>query len=312
MDFDGDGITLEKIRGMDLAAYLEELGIPVSARRKNDTDYWYLSPFSNERTASFHINRVTNKWYDFSNGFGGSPVDFCLRFYNCTIPELTEKFNGGVSPQRLLRFYPSLHEGRLEDGSKLVVLADRPLYQYALKDYLHSRSIPVAVAERFCREVDYQLSGSRYFGIGFKNDAGGWEIRNKNYKQSSAPKEITCLGSGASTVHVFEGFMDFLSWQCLHPYTDPASMDFVVLNGAGMMERALPFLEQHLHKHLWLDRDVTGKAYTQYAMSKGNGYFDESPLYEHFKDLNEWLKAKGVVQKRDLHQKSGLRQTTRF
>ena len=309
MDFTNEVFSLSRLRELDLVYLLEMLGHDVVARKKNDTDYWYLSPLRNERTASFHINRTSNKWYDFGLMAGGNPVDFLLRYHGCSVTKLLDRMNVSFSPNRLYLHEPDLHEGRTALNSKLVVKEVRPLYAYPLKNYLHERSIPIAVADNFCKEVSYEIGGRSYYGIGFQNDAGGWEIRNKNFKQSSAPKDITCLGSGAASAHVFEGFMDFLSYQALHPYEDPRMVDFVVLNGGGLFDRALPFLEQHSRVHLWLDRDVTGLAYRDYALSLGSRFRDESGLYEKFKDLNDWLRHKGEVKKPVVRLGGGLRST---
>lgn len=307
MELIKDGLSQSRIREMDLTAFLDQLGYRVVARKKNDTDYWYLSPLRDEQTASFHVNRLSNEWYDFGLMAGGNLVDFCLRFFKCSVGELPDKFSVSFSLQRLPVFDPGLHEGRLVSESKLKVSEVRSLHAYPLKNYLHARSIPVAVAEQFCREISYQINGRNFYGIGFQNDAGGWEIRNKNFKLSSAPKDITCMGSGAGSVHVFEGFTDFLSYKSLHPYEDPRSADFVVLNGAGLFDRALPFLEEHARVHLWLDRDVTGLAYRDYAMARGDRFVDESELYAKFKDLNDWLRHKGEVPKKAVGLKRGLR-----
>jgi Toprim-like/CHC2 zinc finger len=307
MDFTNEVFSLSRLRELDLACLLEMLGHEPKARKKNDSDWWYLSPLRTERTASFHVDRSANEWYDFGLMAGGNPVDFLLRYYGCSVAELLERMNVSFSPHQLYLHEPDLHEGRTGLDSKLTVKEVRPLYAYPLKNYLHKRSIPVAVADRFCREVSYEINGRSYYGIGFQNDAGGWEIRNKNFKQSSAPKDITCLGSGAGVAHVFEGFMDFLSYAALHPYEDPRSVDFVVLNGAGLFDRALPCLESHSRVHLWLDRDVTGLAYRDYALSLGSRFRDESGLYEKFKDLNDWLRHKGEVKKPVLRLGGGLR-----
>jgi hypothetical protein len=309
MDFTNEVFSLSRLRELDLAYLLEMLGHDVVSRKKDDTDYWYLSPLRNERTASFHVDRTANEWYDFGLMAGGNPVDFLLRYHGCSLTELLDRMNVSFSPHQLYLHESDLHEGRAGLDSKLIVKEVRPLYAYPLKHYLHERSIPVAVADKFCKEVSYEIGGRSYYGIGFQNDAGGWEIRNKNFKQSSAPKDITCLGSGAASAHVFEGFMDFLSYQALHPYEDPRTVDFVVLNGAGMFDRALPFLEQHSRVHLWLDRDVTGLAYRDYALSLGRKFVDESGLYEKFKDLNDWLRHKGEFKKPVLRLGGGLRST---
>jgi len=294
---------LARIRELDLTEFLETLGHPVIERRKNNTDYWYLSPLRNERTASFHVDRLNNEWFDFGLMMGGNPIDFCLHYYQCSISQLLERFANSTY-KSLVKFDRNLHRARADLDSKLIMKEARPLYAYPLKNYLHERSIPIVIADVFCKEVSYELNGRLYYGIGFRNNAGGWEIRNKNFKQSSAPKDITCLGAGASSCHVFEGFMDFLSYRALHPYEDPHSVDYVVLNGAGLFDRALPFLLSHERVHLWLDRDVTGLAYRDYALGLSSHFVDESALYANFKDLNDWLQHKGEVPR--VRQKIGL------
>jgi DNA primase len=312
MDMSKEVFSLARLRELDLVHLLDMYDHEPTARKKNDTDWWYRSPLREERTASFHVDRVSNEWYDFGLAAGGNPLDFLLRFHNCPVAELLDRMNVSFSPHQLYLHEPELLDGRVRRESKLTVLEAGPLYAYPLKNYLHERSIPVAVADRFCKQVSYQVGGRNYYGIGFQNDAGGWEIRNQNFKQSSAPKEITCLRSGAGAVHVFEGFMDFLSWAALHPYVDPKSVDVVVLNGAGLFDRALPFLEQHARVHLWLDRDVTGLAYRDYALGLGSRFVDESSLYAQFKDLNDWLRHKGEVPKKAVDLRPGLRTAFKF
>jgi hypothetical protein len=74
-----------------------------------------------------------------------------------------------------------------------------------------------------------------------------------------------------------------------------------------MFDRALPFLEQHESVRLWLDRDVTGMAYTKHALSYGPRYRDESAFYSKHKDLNDWLMHKGEVPKQRLKSVQRLR-----
>jgi hypothetical protein len=300
MDFKNEVFSLSRVRETDLACLLDMLGYEPAARKKNDTDYWYLSPLRNESGASFHVNRLTNEWYDFGLGAGGNPVDFLLRYYQCSIAGLLERVNASFSPHQLPFFEPVVDKDRVGPAARLLVKDVRPLYSYPLKNYLHKRLIPVGVADQFCVEISYQIKDGTYYGIGFKNDGGGYEIRNQNFKQSSSPKDITVLDFGGKSVQVFEGFFDFLSWQTLHPDTGRGQANFVILNGAGMFARALPFLERHEAVGLWLDQDLTGRAFTQYALSMGKKFKDESGLYSHHKDLNDWLIHKGELPRQRL------------
>lgn len=289
--------SLSKIREIDLVGYLGKLGYEPVKIKKGGTDFWYLSPLRIETEASFHVDQVNNQWYDFGLVKGGNTIDFCLLYHKCSIRELLDKFNADLESLYLPVFDPSLHEGRTRKESKLIVTDVRPLHAYPLKNYLHERSIPIAIADQFCKEVQYDMNGHSFYGIGFKNDGGGYEIRSKNYKLCSSPKEITTLDFGGPEVQVFEGFMDFLSYQTLFPDLKKGKSDYVILNGAGLFDRAISFLSRHEHGGLWLDRDTTGIAYTEYALSRGLPFRDESGLYDKFKDLNDWLILKGEAQK---------------
>lgn len=63
----------------------------------------------------------------------------------------------------------------------------------------------------------YRIGGKPYFALAFKNDSGGYELRNPRFKGSTS-KDITHIrqkGEPRDTCFVFEGFMDFLSFRRL-------------------------------------------------------------------------------------------------
>lgn len=74
----------------------------------------------------------------------------------------------------------------------------------ALIGYLRERGIDPAVAGALCREVHYAVGERRFFAIGFRNDAGGWELRSPQFKGSSAPKSITTFDRHGDTALLFE------------------------------------------------------------------------------------------------------------
>ncbi|MDB5143615.1 MAG: Toprim-like [Mucilaginibacter sp.] len=303
MDFSKHGLTPARIREMDMVDYLASLGYEPAKPSRNGVDFYYLSPLRNEGDPSFHVNRKKNCWYDHGLGAGGNLVEFALRYFRCTAEDLPDKFGIDFSFHQTHERSFNPHWEMDETETKITITGERPLWSYPLKNYLHERHIPVAVAERFCKEVSYESNGHSFYAIGFKNDAGGYELRNKIFKQSSSPKDITTISNGAKTVQVFEGFFDFLTYKTLHPELPEKAFDFVVLNGVSLFERARPFMEQHEAIGLWLDRDTTGMSYTKYALSLNKNYHDESVLYPKHKDLNDWLGNKGIVLKKQLKHK---------
>jgi len=297
MNFSKQGLSIAEIKEMDMVDYLSHLGFePTKIRNEN---HWYLSPLRGENTPSFKVNRKINRWYDHGLGKGGNLVDFGILYHKCTVGKFLQKMDTGFSFHRPIISLPVQNEPE----HKITILQDFAISSFALLKYLEQRKIPVDIAEQFCREVRYDLNDKIYYGIGFKNDAGGYEIRNPYFKASSSPKDVTTFNKSGKEAAVFEGFMDFLSFMAMHEKPPKTDTDFIILNSVSFFEKARPFIEQHEAARLYLDRDSTGQNYSRYALSLSNKYTDESKLYKGHKDLNEWLMKSGENQKKHLRQR---------
>jgi hypothetical protein len=256
----------------------------------SNADYWHLSRLRNEKVPSFKINRKLNRWFDHGLGKGGNLLDFSILFYNCTVREFLQKIGGEFSFQQ-----PGVQESgiiRSEDHNvdkRINILNDFQLSSFYLLRYLEQRKIPFAIADQFCREVRFELNSKIYYGIGFKNDSGGFEIRSPYFKISSSPKDITTFNNGAKDVAVFEGFFDFLSFMTMGRIEQQFTSDFVILNSLYLFEKARLFTQKHERISLYFDRDKAGQNCSQHALSLSNKYKDESCLYKQYKDLNDWL-----------------------
>ena len=275
--------TCEQAKEIDLVDYLSAMGhLPVKIR---GNDYWYLSPLRTEKTASFKVNRYINRWYDHGAGKGGNLIDFAVLYHNCTIKELLQSLQGDFSFHKPVFLLQS--NGKLQNDG-IEILSDYLIGSWQLVSYLKERHISCSIAQQYCREVQYRNAGRTYYAIGFKNDAGGYELRNTNFKAGSSPKAITSIERGGREAAVFEGFFDFLSWLVMHDYPEQKPMDFCVLNSLSFFQNARPFLEQHDTIHLYLDNDPAGQNCRNSALQISPQYLDESDLYKGYKDLNEW------------------------
>lgn len=277
-------MNCEQANEIDLVSYLKQLGYgPKKVRNRN---HWYLSPLRKESTASFKVDRKLNVWYDHGTGEGGTLVDFGIRYFRCSVPDFLDRLNHeNFSVSRHLN---RPHENDSEPERKLQIVSVRPLTSKNLIRYLERRGIGIAIAQHFCKEVEYSFGDNSYQAIGFRNDKGGYEIRGPFYKYSSAPKAVSTFVNGSEEVAVFEGFMDYLSYLSI-PEINRTDTDFLVLNGAGMFEKARIFLETYERINLFLDGDITGKKVTEKALELSSRYEDKSSLYQPYKDLNEWL-----------------------
>lgn len=283
-------MNMEDIRAVPITEFLAKLGH--GPKRQRGDECWYLAPYREERTASFQVNIRKNVWHDFGTGKGGDIFTLAGEFAGSTNFKEQAKFItriwGGLAPERKTVFLPK--ENGKEDPEKKECLTDirfGPLYNKVLLRYLEERGICSDVALPNCEEVRYSLHGKRYFAIGFRNLSGGYELRNRFFKGSLSPKDISLIGNGSDTCNLFEGFIDYLSWMVLGL---GCGDDYLVLNSVALLERSFTVLDRYEKINCYLDRDEAGRR-TLEALRKryGNRIEDCSALYKGFKDLNEYL-----------------------
>lgn len=285
MDFSVNRLSIEEAKRIDMVVYLSSLGHQ-AASIKGDS-YWYLSPLRNEKTPSFKVNVKLNRWFDFGLGKGGSIIDFCLLYFGRTIPEIIQNLSGSLVLPR-----PAHHiaqKGILKEQGKIRILDEFELSSFALISYLRQRCIPVSIAAGYCKEIRYQLNDKAWYAIGFKNDLGGYEIRNKYFKGSSSPKGITTVSNNCDKASVFEGFFDLLSYLAIGPVFGLQQTDFVVLNSLSFFESARNVLEHYKSINLYLDNNKAGQICSSYALSLSGKYQDQSSIYKGYEDLNDFL-----------------------
>ena len=263
----------------------------------------YLSPLREERTPSFKVDYVRNLWYDFGLGEGGTLLTLVMRLERCDSREAVRRLqNGEKRDAGSASLSPSVGERpavggpspvvRLAAVPALRILSDDPLRHPALIGYLVSRGIVPSVAAAFCREVRYEVNGRAFFAVGFRNDAGGWELRSERFKGGSSPKHITTLDNRSDTVIAFEGFMDFLAYLSLkHP--ERLRIDAAVLNSVVNLPKAIPFLSRHPVIHAFFDNDEAGRKTTSdlIRLCPRSEVIDQSSFYSGHKDVNDYLIA---------------------
>ena len=289
--------SYKEAKQIDLVEYLSTLGFKPARIRGND--YWYLSPLRDEKTPSFKVDRKINCWYDHGIGKGGNLVDFGMVYFNCSSAEFLQKLNG----KSFLHQPVKIVSTKVIKENKLTILGDFILSSAHLINYLAKRKISYSIADKYCREVRYQMNGKVYYGIGFKTDSDRFEIRNPFLKSASSPKSITSFKNGCNDVAVFEGFFDFLSYKVLEEKNSLPKIDFIVLNSLSFFEKSRAAMENYNQAKLYLDNDKAGQNCSRLAMSLSDKYKDESGLYKNHKDLNDWLVNHDLKQQKKIGRK---------
>lgn len=308
-------LSFKEANQIDLVDYLETLGF--RPKKFHGQDYWYLSPFREEKTASFKVNRRINAWYDHGLGIGGSLVDLGMHYYQCSNKEFLARLNEGEVGKTPTLTRPQFQQPQDKtlvntDAGKIVIRNVRTIEDPGLRSYLQKRQIPFAIAQRFCSEIAFELYGKKHLAIGFKNDSGGYELRNDYFKGSSTPKQPRFItGKLATELMVFEGFFDFLSFQTLKESNlqsagslSSLQGDILILNSIAFLEKSRTKMEQYGAINLLLDRDNSGIAHTRKALTWSVKYKDQSSLYHQHKDFNDWLVKSANIE---LKQSRGTR-----
>lgn len=277
--------TIQAIKRLSIRAYLAERGLQPT--KDNPRYGLYLSPLREERTPSFRVDYVQNLWYDFGLGEGGSIIDLVMRLERCDFAQAVRLLGNGVRTH-----IPAPVSSSVSPSvTTFRTLFDMPLRHPALVGYLSSRGIKPDIAFGYCREVHYAINGREYFAVGFRNNAGGWELHSERFKGGVSPKHIMTIDNRSDTVVVFEGFMDFLSYLSMKKQFQT---DAAVLNSVVNLPKAVPFLERHAMIHAFFDNDEAGRKTTAELkrLCPNSTVIDRSHLYRSHKDLNEYWQAK--------------------
>lgn len=159
----------------------------------------------------------------------------------------------------------------------------------ALIQYLKYRK--VFEQRHFVKEVEYELNRKKYFGIGFLNDSGGIEIRNKYSKICLGKKDVTLIKNDvciANEIVIFEGFFDYLTYRNIENNQSGVS-DYLILNSTAMLFKAKEAMKVYKRISMFLDNDSNGNMTKEEIQQEYGNAEDCSLFYKDFKDLNEWF-----------------------
>ena len=280
-------MDVRQMRAIPIADFLNEMGI--QPQKQKGGILWYNAPYRTERTPSFKVDTNKNVWFDFGVGKGGDIFDLAGEFIGSDAFLLRAAFiaKSGACP------LPALEQPQRSErkGPVFEDIWVRPLQNPRLLGYLEEREINAHVAIPNCEEVRYRVRGKRYYAIGFRNDAGGLELRNRFFKGCIPPKDISLKHKGSDVCAVFEGFMDYLSAMQL----GIIASDWLVLNSVSNVEKAEKALQGYERIECFLDNDEAGRrTFQRLHDCFGERVIDRSSLYADHKDLNEFLRSKNA------------------
>ena len=184
-------MELDQIKEISIKMILSKYGIEPVRITRNNAIYFAIN--RTERTPSFIVDLRNNFFTDFGTGQTGTVIDIIMMLKGCRVRNAIEYLDRYNNLEfRIIK--SSNFEGH--KTSSIKITKTKSLKNRKLIQYLEERKISIEVAKSTCCELNYSVNNKNYYGIGFKNNAGGFEIRNKYFKGSSSPKTFTKIKNG--------------------------------------------------------------------------------------------------------------------
>ncbi len=277
----------KKIRIID---YLKSINIFPEKINSSGSKAFFKSPFRNETTASFNLNLNQNIWYDHGTGEGGNIIDLVIKLNKTNVSGVLE-----ILSSKNLNTFSFQQQNINNTNSSIKIIAVDEIHSFGLIQYLKKRKISLPLAKLFLSEVKYEIASNNkvYYSLGFKNDKGGYELRNNYFKGSNSPKHYTTIpGRLSPELNIFEGFFDFLSALELNS-TTKLKFDTLVLNSVANKNKITELVKKYKNLNLFMDNDSSGNETTCFFQSIHNSIVDYSKkLYPNHSDMNEFLNYK--------------------
>jgi Toprim-like/CHC2 zinc finger len=285
---------ITELKQYSIVEYLSDKGI--NPHSKRGIEYLYHSPLRTDSTPSFFVNPTLNVFNDFGNDTDkGSIIDLVMKLEKFSFPDAC-KFIESLDGKKERDFSPPLslscRPNSDEDGDSSEVTAVQRLQHPALFDYIQSRKISLNTAFSYIQEIHYKNAKGKFFGVGYKNESGGYVVRNKFMKH---PMNTGKAGikifevPDSKNISVYEGVFDFLS--AIEYNNSPPRCTTIVLNSVSNLKLAMPLLERANKIFSFLDNDNAGRTATRIMINAGFNVLDYSNIYSvgGFNDFNEFL-----------------------
>lgn len=297
-------MNIQQIKSqISLSGYLKEQGY--SPARKIGVQLAYRSPFRKEENPSFFVNDQKGVWYDHGEGKGGTVIDLAMQLHNLSLPEAIRHFKQDDFSQ-MEKSAHHLEKIKKEEAAVEVLKVQNLGMNQALIDYLEGRGIfEEAIKRDFLKEVYYKINTNneerRYFGIGWQNEAGGWEVSSKYSKMCLLSKAISkifknSLDPRIEKISVFESMFDYLSALKLNWVKDYDHA--LVLNSTALVAGLRKKLKKYISLRkieCYLDNDKSGDTATKtlelFASKNKIQFEDMRNNYKQAKDINEHLNS---------------------
>ncbi len=275
-------LDCKNAKKIHIKEYLNKLG--ESPKKEFNSYGMYKAFWRNEKSASVKVDYQLNLFYDFGTSQSGDIINLIQLIYKCNVAKSLQILS---STSFSFHQQPEIIKQTPTYAIKKITGLENP----NLLSYLSERKINLQFAKQFCIQIHYTFSNVKtYYGIGFKNDFGGYEIRNKFFKGCLGKKTFTSIKNNSAVVSIFESWSDFLSYLTLKKKIP--NEDFIILNSTTMINSITSLTQNYKIIKLFFDNDSSGDIATNIMVKNHQSKIIDNRIhYKKYNDLNDYLKS---------------------
>lgn len=274
-------MNCDEARNLSIVDFLDMSNIrPV---KRYQDELLYHCPYRKDKDPSFSVNVKKNVWRDSGRNQGGDLILLVCKMYNVSLSEAL-KILSTKKPQSFS--FSVQHDS---NNQPIKIRHIQEIQNKALIQYLTSRLISLEIASIYFKEAYYQVNSKQFFALAFKNDKGGYELRNKYFKGCTSPKFLTTIPGKKDSINIFEGSFDFLS-ALVYYKTNRPTHQTIILNSLSFVNQTFDIIKTCKSVNLFLDNDEAGEKTVQEYKSIHQNIKDFSKIiYPQKKDFNNYL-----------------------
>lgn len=299
-------MNIEQAKDIPLSIVIEKMGL--KPHSSTSLRLRFYSPYRVENTPSFFVYVNDNRWYDYGDSRGGDVVEL-VRLY-LDSQQVGSSVSDALRWLKNMTNYVPIATVKVKDkfptcegrDKTLIFKTAEPLTNNALIRFGESRGIPESVLKKYLLQVSFlnKNTNRTLIALGMKNESKGFDVRNPSFKGCIRSKDISFIrgGNKPSGIHVFEGFMDFLS-VITERNGKPFEEDTVILHSLNCMRKGTAYIRNYGYEtcYSWFDNDEPGrkatKAWDDFCRNEpGLKHIPQNQLYLPYKDVNAAHMAK--------------------
>ena len=288
---------IEAAKRVEIGSYLTANGREM--QKESSISATFFSPFRQEKTPSFLVNKVKNTYQDFGDASEkgkGDIIALTMHLNNYNFADAVQSLVTFSGNSNLLTPPPPPAPAAELKKSQLYIKKVTALQNEGIIKYFEARGIPRVISMSYLNEVHYTNYGKNFVSAGWHNVRGGLELRGLGvFKACHGHKSFTnhdCKRLSLQKLYVFEGYTDFLSALVIKNVLE-LDGDVIVLNSTKVLNnQLLEHFNMFQTIYCFLDNDPSGRQCHEriQAHCTNAKIVDVSQtLHPNSKDLNEYL-----------------------